>query len=86
MEDQEVQEEIQFQVEDQALQVEVVVMIMDQVEDQEILHLQVHHKEIVEDHLEALVVVAEVELAKLVTLMVKAKEAMVQPLQLQVLQ
>jgi hypothetical protein len=39
-----------------------------------------------EDHLEAVVVVAEVEPVKLVTLMVKAKEAMVQLLQLQVLQ
>jgi hypothetical protein len=77
---------IQFHQDDQEVQEVVPVMTVDHLEDQETVHLQIHHKEIMEETLEVIEVVPEVELAKLVTLMVKAKEAMVQPLQLQDLQ
>ena len=53
---------------------------------QETALLQIHLKEIMEDHLEVIVVAPEVELEKLVTQMVKAKVVTVQHLQLQDLQ
>jgi hypothetical protein len=73
-------------LEDQELLVEEEEIIVEQEVVQETVLLQVHHKEIVEDHLEVLEAVAEVGLVNPVTLMVKAKVVMGQLLQLQVFQ